>query len=175
MSIQTTATITNELIWSNIDSQDYVNISDIGTIGDSYQYTSGTGVTQINTIWHNTSSLANGLEDIYDLTNLTQTLFGNTSTVDFTDGVVKGISISNESSGTIGTDFIVFGPSGAENPFSSPFGGKDDANIPIYPSGSFGFINRINGYPVTVSEKNIRVANSGASTAHYDIAIIGVT
>ena len=173
MAITTNATLENQLTWTRIDTETAVRITDDGNIGADYTLSAGTGVGQVNQLWHTSGTLISGAETTYDLTSLQDSFFGNSVTVSFDGGVVNSLSIENTTaSGSSSTDFIVIGPSGT-NGFSQPFGTNSDVRLPVYTSGTLSLMNAVSGYEVSSTIKDIVVTNSGNSTATYDLAIIG--
>ena len=164
MSIETRGTLTSKFEWSSIDSQDNVRIVDAGNVGNTYEFVAGTGEGQTNTLFHSSGAITSSRH--YTLHNLTQTLFGNTMTIDFSGGVINAIILENTS--TEPDSYLTIGP-GPSNPLEEPFAGNV---VPVYPSGTISFVS-IAGFAVDATRNEFSISNSGGDLQQYEISIIG--
>jgi len=106
----------------------------------------------------------------YDLTALTRTLFGDTTTITLTR--IKGLIIVNKNTTAIGK--LVVG-NAAANAWSAPWrcdGTDTTITTDVLPDSPLVLANRQDGWDVSATQKNILLtARNGAVT--YDIAVVG--
>jgi hypothetical protein len=170
MTITLNSSIICGLQWTQKSTDNSVStLTDAGSIsiadGDIQ---SGSGLTKANTIWHNTSTLSAGGSDTIDLSGLTRELFGDSYDISLIGGVVKSVSINNISSGDISWDFSI------ANAFDGPLsGGTDSLNIPGRSAVSVSNVR--DGWPVSSSQRYIKISDIDSSGCVYEIAVLAVT
>lgn len=136
------------------------------SITASRAYTYGTGIFEIDGAIKNTGVLPSGGSVILDLTAMTNTAFGITSTVAFSG--IKTVTVYNTS--TIQGRDINIRATGS-NAFTELFNGGS-GNLLIKPYSSFSYNDP---YKLTVSatQKNISLFDVSGSGATYEICVLG--
>lgn len=134
----------------------------------SQKFPDGNGANEIEAVWHlEDQVLGNGASITLDLTALTREIFDDTLTTTFL--TIRAIEISNLNA-TSGT--IIVG-NAATNVWSEPFG-ADAHTVKVPPNAPLVLASPSVGFDVDASNKNLKIAATGASVT-YDIAIIGTT
>ncbi|HUT11756.1 MAG TPA: hypothetical protein VMY42_14745 [Thermoguttaceae bacterium] len=129
-------------------------------------FTDGDDDNEANVVWHDEAvTLTSGNSTTYDLTALTRTVLGETITHLFY--LVKAVLIVVTST-TGGT--LVVGADGSDE-WSEPFGADGDI-VKVPPDSPLLLANRVGGWSVDSSNKDLKVAASGGDVT-YSIAIIG--
>lgn len=103
----------------------------------------------------------------YDLTNLTQTRFGDTQVIAMID--IRAIIIKNE---TTNEGTLIVGNAGA-NEWSAMFGADGDT-LKVEPSSVFLISNELDGWDVDATNKNLKITASGGD-ATFSIKLVGAT
>ncbi|GAF68948.1 unnamed protein product, partial [marine sediment metagenome] len=143
-------------------------VQDSDKVEHNTRLASGFNWNQAEAAWKLGSvTLADAASVIYDLSNLTQTRFGDTQVIALID--VRGIIIKNE---TTGEGTLIVGDAGA-NEWSAMFGADGDA-ANVEPSSVFAISNELDGWDVDATNKNLKLTASGGECT-YSIAIIGAT
>ncbi|OHB67852.1 MAG: hypothetical protein A2V70_19915 [Planctomycetes bacterium RBG_13_63_9] len=128
----------------------------------------GNGEGQAEAVWHvEDQTLLDATSIIFDLTELSRTVFGDTVTVTFL--TVKALLIVNRS--TDGGELVV-GNAPADW-WSEPFGADGDRVI-VPPDSPLLLANRQEGWDVDNASRNLQLAAIGGDVT-YSMAIVGTT
>jgi hypothetical protein len=128
-------------------------------------FTAGTGNNQVNTVFHDTRTLAGGASEELDLAGSLTNALG--ATVTFT--YIKALMIFNKSA----TQTLTIGGA-ATNAWEAWTLAAGDA-IKILPDGMLLLVAPLAGYAVTASTADkLKILNSATNSADYDIWIIGI-
>ena len=168
MAIQNNANIQSIISWMQNDSKKISTIYDSGSIGINTPLTNGTGVQQINSAWHNTFTLPSGGSITLDMTNLSQTILGETVSKTFVN--IKAIIVKNSS---IIDGYYCRVVATGSNPLVDIFGGNSGVGV-AHPYGSCIFAYPKTGWNITGSNKNLSIQDAGMGCS-VEIAIVGVT
>jgi len=123
---------------------------------------------QANAVWHlEDVEEASGESTVYDLEALERTVLGETVTHQFF--LVKAIVIVVTST-TGDTDVLLVGGSGVDE-WSEPFAADGD-KVKVTADSPLVLVNRVDGWPVDSSNKDLKIAASGGDVT-YSIAILG--
>ena len=157
------------LDWLFKEALDLSNVVDASKLEYSTAMADGTGSGQCDKIWHDTRTLASGAADSLDLTALATSLFGANITLPLVK--VKAILVKNRAT-TAGENLTI---GGAASAFVGPFGAA--AHTIACPADSCVLlINRLTGWMVTDGSADVlKIANAGAGSVTYDIAIVGTS
>ena len=132
-------------------------------------FTSGTGANAINQYYRerHTITAASGTLDL-DLSTLTNRL---NSTAGFSE--VKEIYIQSVNTADGGTGFKVGGA--GSNAWTGPFAASTTTQFTTGPNGKWSAGNPIDGWPVSGTNKLLRIEHDGASSEdlEVDVFIIG--
>lgn len=143
-------------------------VKDFNSLFHQSAFTDGFNWNQAEAVWKKVSvELADAASVTYDLTNLTQIRFDDTQLITFVD--IRAILIVNETT-TEGT--LTVGAAGA-NEWSAMFGADGDT-IKVEPLSPFMIANKLDGWDVDATNKNLKIAAAGGLTT-FSIAIIGAT
>jgi len=153
MPIYTSGLLIANTEWRQFDTNDLSRVDSIGSLLYERSYGSGTGYAEINTFWHDVSTIT-GSKTV-DLWSLPTTLFGNPAIYSFSGGNVKAIQVANSGTGLLTVSL----------PFPNYSG-----IISVPTSGSL-LLSSMFGWAVTTGNRNIILTHGGVST--YLISIIG--
>ncbi len=147
---------------------DASTVNDIGTL--EYTLSMPDGVTdassQSDKIWHWKNATLS-TNETFDLSALTNTVFGATVTIAFVE--VTGIFIKNNN--TSATNILIVGAAAA-NAWEAPWGGTGPT-IKVPPNGIWMQTNPLGtAWTVNGTNKNLKIA-AGAGTISYNIVIVG--
>lgn len=168
-----TATLSTEikasLAWLLQDAQGLTTVADASRLDYALSLDDGATADRANGLWHDLRTVAASANDDLVLSALAQTLFGSAVTVGF--AVIKGLLIVNTAT-VAGEDLIV--GAAALHPWGAPFGGA--AHQVRVPAGAcLLLVNPKAGWTVTSGSADVlRVANAGAGSIAYKIALVGV-
>lgn len=157
MAINTTATISTDIIFQQQDTTNTSFDNRQGSLGFSLGLVSGTGalVRQIDAVYSlQDYILASGAVLNLDFNNLSQPIWGSNFSVAFTG--IKSLAIYNHNTG-IGQQIVVRA-SGA-NPLDEIFNGGS-GNILIKPASSYIYSDPNHGVLVDSSNKNLYICNT---------------
>ena len=157
MAINTTATISTDIIFQQQDTTNTSFDNRQGSLGYSIGLASGTGalVKQIDAVFSlQDYILASGAVLNLDFNNLSQPIWGSNFSVAFTG--VKSLAIYNHNTGV--GEQVVLRASGS-NPLDEMFNGGS-GNILIKPSSSYIYSDPNHGLLVDSSNKNIYISNT---------------
>ncbi len=157
------------LAWLLQEQADLSTLNDSSKLEYARSMADGTGPLEADKIWHRASTLAASSSDDWDLSALTNTVFGGQLTVELAR--VKAVFVVNTSE-TDG-DVLHLQP-GLVQPWTGPFGGITD--LVQVPADSCAFLNhRHSGWAVAASAKTLRVHNPGAQDITYQIVLVGTS
>ncbi len=143
-------------------------VIDSDKVEQNTQLTNGFNWNEAEAAWQLTGVvLADAASVIYDLSNLTQTRFGDTQVIAMID--IRAIIIKNE---TTGEGTLILGDAGA-NEWSAMFGADGD-KLNVEPSSVFLISNELDGWDVDATNKNLKITASGGETT-FSIEIVGAT
>jgi hypothetical protein len=143
-------------------------VIDSAKVEQNTQLANGFNWNEAEAAWQLASTtLADAASVTYDLTNLTQTRFGDTQIITLID--VRAIIIKNE---TAEEGTLLLGDAGA-NEWSAMFGADGDI-IKIEPSSVFLISNELDGWDVDATNKNLKLTASGG-LATFSVEIVGAT
>lgn len=129
-------------------------------------FANGTAANQANQMFADTRSIAGSSDDDLDLAGSLVDGIGNTITFTSIKAIIIHAASTNGDALHVGA--------AAANGFTTFFGSSTDL-IKIRPGGSFMIVNpEANGYAVTAGTADkFRISNQDASTASFDIVLIG--
>lgn len=139
---------------------------DSNSLSSSYTY--GSGNAQITNAVSITGILSSGLSTLINLTSVPQKTFAGTQNISFTG--IKHISIINKSESN-GYDFNICAT--GTNAFTNLFNGGS-GNLTVKPYSTFSHNSPNYAIPVTSSNKNLFLKDSGSGTT-YKVMILGLT
>tara|TARA_R100001377_G_scaffold22185_1_gene11888 strand:- start:7787 stop:8353 length:567 start_codon:yes stop_codon:yes gene_type:complete len=157
MTINTTATVSTDIIFQQQDTTSTSFDNRQGSLGFSLGLVSGTGalIRQIDAVYSLQEYIvASGDQLKLDFTNLSQPIWGSTFNVSFTG--VKSLAIYNHNTG-IGQQ-ISIRATGA-NPFDEIFN-EGSGNLLIKPTSSYIYSDPNHGLLVNSSNKNLYISNT---------------
>lgn len=165
--------IKTSLNWSFQDQLALATLSDVSKLEYTGSLSDGTATNQADKLWHDQRVLSpTSFEDL-DLTNLTNTLFGSTITINLAR--VKVLLIINTST-TGGDDLLVGGAGNANNAWSAPFNADQDAKIELPADSTLLLTNKPAGWVVTGGSSDIlRIDNPTANSITYKIVVVGTS
>lgn len=166
MAITSTTTFLNSLSYSFTQTDTGTARSESETVFASCPYTYGSGNFEVNLATVVTGVLPSGGSVTIDLTAVSKTYLGLTTSVGFSG--IKGIIISNKSANS-GWNMSVAAT--GSNPMTDIFNGGS-GNLMIYPYSSFSFNNPY-GIRTSSTKKNITIRDVAGSGAYYSVGIIG--
>jgi hypothetical protein len=159
--------------WLFVEALDLGSVADNSRLEYARSLADGTAVDQADRLWHDQRTLAGSASENLDLTNLTNTLFGSTVTVNFAK--VKALLIINLAT-TAGEDLLVGGAGAGGNAWSAPFDADADAKIAVPADSMLLLVNKKNGWTVTNGSSDIlKIANASGASVSYKIAIVGTS
>jgi hypothetical protein len=145
-------------------------VSDTSEAAFSTDYSTGTGASLADLIWGQVRTLASSGNDDLDLTALTNTIFGNTVTINFAK--VKAILIINTN--TVSGDDLVIDTSVTHG--ATFLTGGASGKVPIPSGAPMLLANEIAGWAVTNGSNDVlRITNNGSHNVTYKIVIIGTS
>jgi len=136
------------------------------TLGRNFTFTHGTGIGQINYIWHDRRTVASAGIDTIDLTNLPVNSWGDAG-ANFT--WVKALVLNNLGSADLSLQPLV-------GHLCMPFIYTPGVNLAWYlMPGIFIFLGSENGYPISPGDdEGFRVINTHGAPIDYEIAVAGL-
>ena len=135
---------------------------------------SGSADLEADQVWHSRPGdyrrLAAGANVTFDLTALTLELLGYTATLDpFVE--IRSILVINRT--TVQNSYLLLGAA-ASNEFHAPFGAAGDT-VRVAAGSQVMLSSLVDGWPVSGSAKNLKIANPSAVDVDYEICILGTT
>ena len=170
MALNTTATISADIVFQQQETDTNSNDNRQGSIAYSQALTAGTGSLGINGVFN----LQSGVIDpsgsyMIDFSDLSQGIVGGSMTLSFNN--VKSICITNLAS-TTGEDLSVRAT--GSNTFTEPFNGGS-GNILVKPAASYVYSDPYTGATEDGSNKNLQIYKAGTGTGAFTIVAVGVT
>jgi len=170
MALNTTATISSDIIFQQQETDTNSNDNRQGSVSYSQALTDGTGSLGINGVFNLQSGLIDPSGSYFiDFSSLSQGIVGGTMTLTFNN--IKSLCITNLSS-TTGEDLSVRAT--GSNTFTEPFNGGS-GNILVKPAASYVYSDPYTGATVDGSNKNLQIYNAGTGTGAFTIVAVGVT
>ena len=161
------------LSWLFEEQLDLSAVSDSAKLEYSVALIDGTAAGQVDKLWHDERTLTAGFAESLDLTNLTNTIFGSTVTINFAK--VKAVLVINTST-TSGDDLLVGGAGFSGDAWSPPFNGDQSAKVSVPAGSALLLVNKIDGWAVVDgTDDKLRVENTSGNTVVYRIAIVGTS
>ena len=168
MAIKTTASVNSSSSWQQTSTDGHISATDIGSFSSDVFLNSGTGSSEINSVWHETGSLSSGVTESFDLTLLTLPVLGTSLSQSFSGGNIKAFQINNLE--TVQGSSFTFVATG-DYSWSDPFGGS--GRIDIHPSSSMQLTHSTTGWPVHPN-KTFQLVDGGGGSS-YEIVFMGAT
>ena len=163
------AQISASLVWLFQDTLGLTTIADASRLEYDAQLTAGTGSGQANGLWHDLRTLAAATNEDLTLSNLPQTIFGNSVSVNM--AAVKALLIVNSAT-TSGADLIVGAAASAA--WGAPFGATSH-QVRVPADSCLLLVNKGAGWSVTAGAVDkLRIGNGGSASIDYKIVIVGV-
>lgn len=160
--------------WKDLSGDSKLRFRDKGATILTKTLAAGSMDLQADQVWHTKagtySRLAAGASVTLDLTALTLDVLGYSATLDpFIE--IRAILVINRT--TAQNSYLLVGAA-ASNEFSAPFGAAGDtARVPA--GSPLMLANLYDGWAVSGSSKNLKIANPSAVDVDYEIAILGTT
>lgn len=165
--------INSSLTWRQLDIQNNVLVLEDGKSLLTDRYVSGTGVSQINKGYSTVSVIPSGQKTQFDYFNLTRSIFGSSTSTNFSGDKIKLLYIENLETG-VGKDLFVCstGIAGFTNILGYSYLG-----FMIKPSSYAIFYDLINGFPISTGERYLYLQdiNGNSGGISYEFATFGVT
>jgi hypothetical protein len=167
-------TLTSELkvslAWLFQDVLNLSTVSDKSLLDYRQTLADGTGTDHADKVWHDQRTLAGGTNEDLALSALPVTLFANALNISLAK--VKAILLVNTAT-TVGENLVIGGATSHE--WLGPFAAS--GNKLIVPADScLLLVNKRTGWNVTSgSADKLRIANSGAGSITYQIAVLGTS
>lgn len=166
MSFLQNSTIANNLSWTQRDlTQGDVTTLDNGQFNFNQTFATGTGISQLDSVFYTSGTISGGQSIQVDLFNLNRTLFGATLTTNFSGGKIKILNIENLSSSgrfnllNTGSNTVAFNILGS--------------GITINSQTYYSMINQT-GYPVSSTQRYFYLSCPEVSgTIGYEMALLG--
>ncbi len=157
------------LAWLMQDAQGLTTVADASRLEYAAPLDNGAAADQADALWHDLRTLAASANDDLVLSALAQTLFESAVTVGF--AAIKALLIVNTAT-TAGEELIV--GAAASDPWGAPFGAT--AHQVRVPAGAcLLLVNTKSGWTVSGGSADVlRIANAGAGSIDYKIALVGV-
>lgn len=176
MSITSTVTITSDIAYLIVNSEDTNNIQRTNRqLGYSIEYNHGTGNpdgsgitnSQVNLYVKSTGTISGNSQLILDFRNYPKYNLGSSYYLNF--GELKGLVIENQATGTGESLYIM---ATGSNAFTNIFNGGS-GNLPVHPSGTYLYTDI---YGTTVSDTNryLQISNPTSTGINYEIIAVGV-
>lgn len=167
MAVTITRSLSSEidvkLNWNINDPNEGISDQlDIGKIQPSYEFSTGTGFGQHDTMWYDEFTVSGNNTYTLDVTAIPSKLFGIDVTRQFE--IIKSITIENTSPSST----VVVGTSGLSDALSL-FGYMSEVGV----SGVIEATSLV-GYIVTPTKKNIKITNPTGRDVQCKILILGV-
>lgn len=170
MALNTTATLSSDIVFQQQDTESTSVDNRQGSLSYSQSLTSGTGSTNINSVYSSFShSIGVGSGLYLDFTNLSQNIVGGSMTISMNN--IKSIVVRNSSSIT-GEDILI--QATGSDPLTGIFNGGS-GNLCVKPSATYMYSDPYTGALVSSSTKNFQIMNDGTGTISVDIIAVGVT
>ena len=149
---------------------------DLSTLVDSSRlevlsaFSTGSSAGEADQLWHDSRTIGAASNDDLDLTDLTQTVHGQSVSLGFAS--IKAILIQNTST-TAGDKLVL--DSSVTNGVLTPFNGSASSKLEIPADSPLLLVNRLDGWTVTAGTGDLlRISNPGAESIDYKIVILGV-
>ena len=160
--------------WRDTTDAGTLVFKDRGHVFKNQVLASGSMDLQADQVWHSRPGvyrrLAASANETFDLTALTLDLLGYSATLDpFIE--VRALVIVNRT--TVQNSYLLVGAA-ASNEWSAPFGAAGDT-VKVPGGSPLMLSNVVDGWAVSGSSKNLKVANPSAVDVDYEIAILGTT
>ena len=156
--------------WLLQDANALSTVADNSQLDYHQAFADGTDVDQADRVWHDERTLSSGANEDLVLSNLPQTLFGNSLGIALAK--VKAILLVNTAIDA-GEDLVLGGA--ASHEWQGPFAAAGDKII-VPTDSCLLLLNKKSGWTVTAgSADKLRVANNGAGDITYKIAILGAS
>lgn len=170
MALNTSATISADIVYQQQDSEGNSLDSRQGSISYSQSVTEGTGELQINSVYSlQSQQIDPSASYSLDFTNVTQSIVGGSMTLSFNN--IKSICVHNAATVT-GEDLSARAT--GSNAFTAPFNGGS-GDILVKPVSAYSYSDPYTGATVDGSNKNFQVHNNGTGTGTFSVIVVGVT
>lgn len=165
--------INSSLTWRQLDVQNDVIILEDGKSLLSDRYIDGTGISEVNKGFFKASTVPSGEKIQFDYFNLTRSMFGVSTSTNFSGDSVKLLYIENLSTGA-GKDLFVCGT--GVGGFTNLLGYSYLGFI-VKPSSYAIFYDLINGFPISTGERYLYLQdiNGNSGGISYELATFGVS
>ncbi len=162
-----------QLSWLHEDVLALSTLTDAAKLSYSQGLSDGVDQDEADTLWHDQRTLASAASEDLDLLALDSAAFG--SAVAFGFAKVKALMLINLAT-VAGEDLLVGGAGAGGDAWSAPLDGDPDAKIVVPADSALLLVNRKNGWDVASGvSQMLRVANAGAGSIDYKIAIVGTS
>jgi hypothetical protein len=170
MSDTLTSEIKASIGWLFQDALDLSTVSDSSQLSYHQTFVDGTNSDQADKIWHDVRTLASGVHEDLTLSALATLLFGSIGAIALAK--VKAILLVNTAT-TAGENLIVGGAT--SNEWQGPFVTAGD-KLSVPADSCLLLMNKKAGWTVSSgSADRLRIANTGAGTITYKIAVLGTS
>lgn len=156
-----TGTIRTVMTWNRVDSQEIGSIANRKTVVSDYPLTDGSTAGKADLVFADSRSVAAGVMEEFDLTNLTQSALG--TSVPFSFAQVRCIKVRNTS--TVAGRRILVGvsPGSPTSVYAAEVG----------PGSEWFAINYQDSWEVTNDNKIFRLSNPSAGAVTYEFFVFG--
>lgn len=154
-------TIRTVMTWERTDGQEIGSYANAKTLFADYPITDGSGVGQADLVFADSRTVAGGVMEEFDLSNLTQTTLG--TSVPFAFAQVRCIKIRNTSTVSGRRLLIGVAPGAPTSVYAAEIG----------PGSEWFAINYRDAWEVTEDNKVFRLSNPGGAAVTYELYIFG--
>lgn len=160
--------------WIDQADNGVVSFRDRGHVVLNQRMESGSADLEGNQIWHSRPGeyrrLSAGGSVTFDLTALTLEMLGYTASLDpFVE--IRSVLVINRTS--VQGSYLLVGAA-ASNEWHEPFGAAGDT-VRCAAGSQLMLSSLVDGWPVSGSSKNLKIANPSAVDVDYEICILGTT
>lgn len=158
-----TGTIRTVMIWNRTDEQEIGSIANAKTVIQDYRLADGDGAGEADLVYADTRTIAAGVMESFDLSNLTQTTLG--TSVPFSFKQVRCVKVRNTSTAAGSRLLVGVSPGSPTSVYAAEVG----------PASEWFAINYTDAWEVTDSNKVFRLSNPTASPINYEFYVFGTS
>lgn len=177
MSISTFAELINSLTFKQTSQESLAELTDTGSIDAVSILENGSGLGEINSLYHDSITIPGSGATTIDLSQLTRRMFGSSFQISLQGGSLKALIITNNGSGISQDLELRATGNGYFADLWSISGGVGNNNLRqvIKPKGSYSNANPLDGWSVTSNNKLLEIANLYSGEIPVKIALVGVS
>lgn len=156
-----TGTIRTVMIWNRTDAQEIGSYANAKTVVADYRLADGDGPREADLVYADSRTIAAGVMEEFDLTNLSQTVLG--ATVPFNFAQVRCIKVRNTATVAGRRLLIGVSPGSPTSVYAAEIG----------PGSEWFAMNYEDAWEVTADNKMFRLSNPSAEAVTYEFFVFG--